>query len=42
MVKKGNIYLLESDDPIAGIAAGQFGVIYNEAEELCLGSGAIG
>lgn len=42
LIKKGNLYVLESDKQIAGIAAGQFGVIYDEAEELCLGSGVIG
>lgn len=41
LIKKGNLYILESDKQIAGIAAGQFGVIYDEAEELCLGSGVI-
>lgn len=42
LVKKGDLYVLESDVAIAGIAAGQFGVIYDEAEQLCFGSGAIG
>lgn len=42
LIKKDNLYILESDKQIAGIAAGQFGVIYDEAEELCLGSGVIG
>lgn len=41
LVKKGDLYVIESDEKIAGIAAGQFGVIYNEAAEICLGSGAI-
>ncbi len=42
LLKKDNLYILESDQKIAGIAAGQFGVIYDEAEELCFGSGVIG
>ena len=33
MVKKNNLYVLESDEAIAGIAAGQFGVIYDENSE---------
>ena len=41
LVMKGNKYILESDEPIAGIAAGQFGVIYTDDEKICLGSGAI-
>ena len=40
--KKEDLYILESDEPIAGIAAGQFGVIYDDKEELCFGSGVIG
>lgn len=42
LVSDGNNYILESDEAIAGIAAGQFGVIYDEAEKLCFGSGVIG
>lgn len=42
LVADGNNYILESDEAIAGIAAGQFGVIYDEAEKLCFGSGVIG
>ena len=34
-------YLLESETPIQGIAPGQFAVIYDEAQHLCLGSGVI-
>ncbi len=39
--KNGDIYTIESDDKIQGIAAGQFGVIYDEQARLCLGSGVI-
>jgi tRNA-specific 2-thiouridylase len=37
----GDIYRLESADKIQGIAAGQFGVIYDKNCRLCLGSGMI-
>ncbi len=39
--KIGDIYRIESDEKIQGIAAGQFGVIYDREEKLCLGSGMI-
>ncbi|MBC34594.1 MAG: tRNA 2-thiouridine(34) synthase MnmA [Bacteroidetes bacterium] len=42
LVKKDDLYILESDEQIAGIAAGQFGVIYDEKETICYGSGVIG
>lgn len=42
LVQQDNLFILESDEAIAGIAAGQFGVIYDEAEQLCFGSGVIG
>jgi tRNA-specific 2-thiouridylase len=37
----GDIYRIESDEKIQGIAAGQFGVIYDKDCRLCLGSGMI-
>ncbi|GHT23077.1 tRNA-specific 2-thiouridylase MnmA 1 [Bacteroidia bacterium] len=37
----GDIYRIESEDRIQGIAAGQFGVIYDANCRLCLGSGMI-
>jgi tRNA-specific 2-thiouridylase len=37
----GDIYRIESDDKIQGIAAGQFGVVYDRDCRLCLGSGMI-
>ena len=37
----GDIYRIESEDKIQGIAAGQFGVVYDKACKLCLGSGMI-
>lgn len=39
--KTGEIYRIESDEKIQGIAAGQFGVIYDRDSKLCLGSGVI-
>ncbi len=39
--KIGDIYRIESDDKIQGIAAGQFGVVYDKDCKLCLGSGII-
>jgi tRNA-specific 2-thiouridylase len=39
--KNGEIYTIESNEKIQGIAAGQFGVIYDENSQLCLGSGVI-
>jgi tRNA-5-taurinomethyluridine 2-sulfurtransferase len=38
---EGNMLVLESDIPVSGIAAGQFGVIYDEEATMCLGSGVI-
>jgi tRNA-specific 2-thiouridylase len=37
----GDIYRIESETKIQGIAAGQFGVIYDKDCRLCLGSGVI-
>ncbi|MDR3217868.1 MAG: tRNA 2-thiouridine(34) synthase MnmA [Dysgonamonadaceae bacterium] len=37
----GDIYRIESEDKIQGIAAGQFGVVYDKDCKLCLGSGMI-
>ena len=39
--KNGDIYTIASDQKIQGIAAGQFGVVYDENSQLCLGSGVI-
>ncbi|RKX84726.1 MAG: tRNA 2-thiouridine(34) synthase MnmA, partial [Spirochaetes bacterium] len=33
--------MIMSDEKIAGIAPGQFGVVYNENESICLGAGVI-
>lgn len=41
LIKQGKEYFIQSAEQIAGIAAGQFGVIYNESEEICLGAGII-
>lgn len=37
----GDIYRIESKEKVSGIAAGQFGVIYDREKRLCLGSGVI-
>ncbi len=37
----GDIYRISSEDKIQGIAAGQFGVIYDEHAHICIGSGMI-
>jgi tRNA-specific 2-thiouridylase len=37
----GDIYRIESEDKIQGIAAGQFGVIYDKDCRICIGSGMI-
>ncbi|MFZ4399855.1 MAG: tRNA 2-thiouridine(34) synthase MnmA [Bacteroidales bacterium] len=39
--KIGDVYRIRSQEKIQGIAAGQFGVIYDEKEEICIGSGVI-
>ena len=37
----GDIYRIHSSEPVQGIAAGQFGVVYDKERKLCLGSGMI-
>ena len=37
----GDVFRIISDQKIQGIAPGQFGVIYDKEQELCLGSGII-
>lgn len=39
--KNGNDYIIRSEKAIAGIAPGQFGVIYTPDKRICLGGGAI-
>jgi len=39
--KTGDLYRISSDLPIQGIAAGQFGVVYDTESHLCIGSGMI-
>ncbi len=41
LTRIGDIYRIQSEDKIQGIASGQFGVIYDEESRLCLGSGVI-
>jgi tRNA-specific 2-thiouridylase len=37
----GELYRIESDENIQGVAPGQFGVVYDKEKHLCLGSGMI-
>jgi tRNA-specific 2-thiouridylase len=39
--KIGDIYRIRSQEKIQGIAAGQFGVIYDNEKKICIGSGII-
>ncbi len=39
--KINNKYLIHSDERIAGVAPGQFAVVYDNEEKICLGSGII-
>ncbi len=39
--KVGDLYTIESEDKIQGIAPGQFSVVYDKECHLCLGSGMI-
>ncbi len=41
LVKDGEVFVIQSDEAISGIAPGQFGVIYDEKKKICLGSGVI-
>lgn len=40
--KSGKNYLIQSSVPVSGIAAGQFGVVYDMNSKICYGSGVIG
>ncbi len=39
--RQGDLYCIQSDELIQGIAPGQFGAIYDEKCEICVGSGVI-
>jgi tRNA-specific 2-thiouridylase len=39
--RRGDLYTIESEEKIQGIAAGQFAVIYDKEHRLCFGSGMI-
>ncbi len=41
MTKDGGLFRIKSQEPIAGLAPGQFGVIYDKGEKVCIGSGII-
>lgn len=39
--KKGDLYVIDSEEKVQGIAPGQFGVVYDKDCHLCYGSGMI-
>jgi tRNA-specific 2-thiouridylase len=39
--KSGEMYIITSDQPVSGVAPGQFGVVYDSDKNICLGSGVI-
>lgn len=41
LIKKDEMYVINSEVKISGIAPGQFGVVYDKESEICLGSGVI-
>ena len=41
LVQEKNNYKIISDEMVSGVAPGQFGVVYDEDENICLGSGVI-
>jgi tRNA-specific 2-thiouridylase len=40
--REGDSYFVYSEEKLQGIAPGQFGVVYDEKAEICIGSGEIG
>ncbi|HOX77629.1 MAG TPA: tRNA 2-thiouridine(34) synthase MnmA, partial [Bacteroidales bacterium] len=40
-LEEGERYVVQSVKSIAGVAPGQFGVIYDVEKKICLGSGVI-
>jgi tRNA-specific 2-thiouridylase len=41
IIKSGDHLVINSSVPVSGIASGQFGVVYDENQGICLGSGVI-
>lgn len=41
LIETEEVAYIQSEEPIAGVAPGQFGVIYDKTAEICLGSGII-
>ena len=41
LIKKDEMFVINSEVKISGIAPGQFGVVYDKESEICLGSGVI-
>ena len=42
LIREGENYRIVSSENLQGIAPGQFGVVYDEASRICIGSGEIG
>lgn len=42
MKKESEGFVLQSSVPVSGVAAGQFGVVYDKEHRVCFGSGVIG
>lgn len=41
LLKTSDKYIIKSEEPLSGVAAGQFGVIYDTNSHICMGSGII-
>ena len=41
LTKEGDLFRIHSYESLQGIAPGQFGVLYDEKAEFCVGSGEI-
>ena len=41
LIRDDGLYRIDSELPVSGIAAGQFGVVYDTAQRICLGGGVI-
>jgi tRNA-specific 2-thiouridylase len=41
LVTKDSLFIIDSNEPVSGVAPGQFGVVYTPDGKICLGSGVI-
>jgi tRNA-5-taurinomethyluridine 2-sulfurtransferase len=41
LAKEGPLHVIIPDEPVAGVAPGQFGVVYDDDKRICHGSGVI-